>query len=126
VARELLRNLPKGGGKKRRRRKRSREEEADLPEESVAIDDDAEAGDEPRGAEDGDEPRGTAEDAAGGPREPGAQTGEVPTAAEDGARAGGERDAGDIEPASPPVSAADHEVDDGPDSGSGGDDRRAA
>jgi superfamily II DNA or RNA helicase len=100
VARELLRNLPKGSGKKRRRRsKRSRDGEgADAAEdESVTVDhtDDGVGADaEPEPAADaGDDPDG----------------------------AGPDHD--DLEPASPPVSASDHGRDG---DGSGGDDRRAA
>jgi len=126
VARELLRNLPKGGGKKRRRRsKRSREEEggAATDEDGVAIGRDGEI--EP----DGEAPV-AAEEAGGEPESLEPESGEPAAAAEEGTpgadRAGAddERDAGDLEPASPPVSASDHEIDDGRDSG--GDGRRAA
>ncbi len=98
VARELLRNLPKGGGKKRRRRsKRSREGEGadakDAEENAV----DVEAVDEENGPEPDDEPMaGTAED-------PGEDD---PVAEGD---SDGVDDEGDIEPASPPISASDHD-----------------
>ncbi len=102
VARELLRNLPKGSGKKRRRRsKRSREGEGadakDAEENAV----DVEAVEDDNGAEPDDEPMaGTAED-------PGEDD---PIAEEDS----DEEEGDDLEPASPPISASDH---DSPDAG---------
>ena len=102
VARELLRNLPKGSGKKRRRRsKRSREGEGadakDAEENAV----DVEAVEDENGAEPDDEPMaGTAED-------PGEDD---PIAEEDS----DEEEGDDLEPASPPISASDH---DSPDAG---------
>jgi superfamily II DNA/RNA helicase len=95
VARELLRNLPKGGGKKRRRRKRSREGEGaeGAEEETVTIDRDGDAK-----VEAGEEMPGTAEEGGEEPEE--------------------------LEPASPPVSASDHEVDDER-PGTGGSERAA-
>jgi hypothetical protein len=101
VARELLRNLPKGSGKKRRRRsKRSRDGEgADAAEdESVTVD----HTDDGVGADAEPEPAADAGD-------------------DDPDGAGPDHD--DLEPASPPVSASDHGRDG---DGSGGDDRRAA
>jgi superfamily II DNA or RNA helicase len=110
VARELLRNLPKGGGKKRRRRsKRSREGEG----EGVAGN-----GAGVEAAEDGElEPGAGVEAAEDGELEP--EVGETEDGpvdadtAEDAAEdEGDEVDEDEIEPASPPVSASDHEVDD--------------
>jgi superfamily II DNA or RNA helicase len=99
VARELLRNLPKGSGKKRRRRsKRSRDGEgadAKEAEENGAV----EAVDEESGPEPDDGPMaGTAEDPGGD---------DDPVAEDDSSV--DDADEEDIEPASPPISASDHD-----------------
>ncbi len=104
VARELLRNLPKGSGKKRRRRsKRSRENEGENQngKEPQLDSDDVEAIDEPDlPPEDGDD-------------------GEMPGTAEEGPQPESEKvdlsDLGDLEDedeleaSSPPISASDHD-----------------
>jgi superfamily II DNA or RNA helicase len=99
VARELLRNLPKGSGKKRRRRsKRSREEggeEKPSEENGVATGDDG--GDEAIDAE--------LESGSGAQAETGDDEGD--SAADEEAAPDPEDD--DLEPASPPVSASDHD-----------------
>jgi ribonuclease E len=99
VARELLRNLPKGSGKKRRRRsKRSREEggeEKPSEENGVATADDG--GDEAIDAE--------LESGSGAQAETGDDEGD--SAADEEAAPDPEDD--DLEPASPPVSASDHD-----------------
>jgi len=99
VARELLRNLPKGSGKKRRRRsKRSREEggeEKPSEENGVATGDDG--GDEAIDAE--------LESGSGAQAETGDDGGD--SAADEEAAPDPEDD--DLEPASPPVSASDHD-----------------
>jgi len=135
VARELLRNLPKGSGKKRRRRsKRSREEEGkDVTEgaEVEATEDEElapEAGEMPGTAEEGPvaAEEGTASESSADndpDADPPDEAGDASGADDD---APGAVDEDDIEPASPPVSASDHEIDGGRDSGSGGDGRRAA
>ncbi|MCB0876205.1 MAG: DEAD/DEAH box helicase family protein [Solirubrobacterales bacterium] len=107
VARELLRNLPKGSGKKRRRRsKRSREGEgADAGEE-------VENGAEAEATEKRDEPEADDGPMAGTAEDPGEDD---PVADGDG----GDSDSGEedeLESASPPVSASDHDV---PGDGSG-------
>jgi hypothetical protein len=116
VARELLRNLPKGSGKKRRRRsKRSREEGGDgKPAEENGID----TGD------DGDDAAADAELEAGSDARADAADDEGGGADEEAAS---DREDDDLEPASPPVSASDHdkpETDPKPKPGSGR--RRAA
>ena len=99
VARELLRNLPKGSGKKRRRRsKRSREEggeEKPSEENGVATGDDG--GDEAIDAE--------LESGSGAQAETGDDEGD--SAADEEAAPDPEDD--NLEPASPPVSASDHD-----------------
>ncbi len=99
VARELLRNLPKGSGKKRRRRsKRSREEggeEKPSEENGVATGDDG--GDEAVDAE--------LESGSDAQAETGDDEGDG--AADEEAAPDPEDD--DLEPASPPVSASDHD-----------------
>jgi len=99
VARELLRNLPKGSGKKRRRRsKRTREEggeEKPSEENGVATGDDG--GDEAIDAE--------LESGSGAQAETGDDEGD--SAADEEAVPDPEDD--DLEPASPPVSASDHD-----------------
>jgi|EndMetStandDraft_7_1072992.scaffolds.fasta_scaffold12271_3 ribonuclease E len=99
VARELLRNLPKGSGKKRRRRsKRTREEggeEKPSEENGVATGDDG--GDEAIDAE--------LESGSGAQAETGDDEGD--SAADEEAAPDPEDD--DLEPASPPVSASDHD-----------------
>ena len=111
VARELLRNLPKGSGKKRRRRsKRSREEGGDgKPAEENGID----TGD------DGDDAAADAELEAGSDARADAADDEGGGADEEAAS---DREDDDLEPASPPVSASDHdkpETDPKPKPGSG-------
>ncbi|HET6830043.1 MAG TPA: hypothetical protein VFH44_01715, partial [Solirubrobacterales bacterium] len=94
VARELLRNLPKGGGKKRRRRsKRARAEDG---REAAENGTDVEATEGEELAPEAGEMPGTAE-------EPGRPDDPVADGDDDGA---GEED---LEPASPPVSASDHD-----------------
>ena len=99
VARELLRNLPKGSGKKRRRRsKRSREGEGadakDAEENTVDVE----------ATEDGNEPEPDDEPMAGTAEDPGEDD---PVAEDDS----DDEDEGedDLEPASPPISASDHD-----------------
>ena len=97
VARELLRNLPKGSGKKRRRRsKRSREGEGEDAKGSEEATVDIENGEDELEPEAGPMP-GTAED-------PGGE--DDPVADLDGDDA---VDDDELEPASPPVSASDHD-----------------
>jgi superfamily II DNA or RNA helicase len=108
VARELLRNLPKGSGKKRRRRKRSRDGEgADAAEEGAAVErTEDEVVEEVDGSDEAEADRDGTDDDDGDD---------------------GDETTDDLEPASPPVSSSDHEVDgDEPGSGSDGSDRRAA
>ncbi len=117
VARELLRNLPKSSGKKRRRRsKRSREgegsgakdvEENGLEVEATEGESEIEADDSPMA--------GTAED-------PGEDD---PVADADDSDQDSATPEHDLEPASPPVSASDHDSPDGgPKKGPGANRRR--
>ncbi|MFN8111661.1 MAG: DEAD/DEAH box helicase family protein [Solirubrobacterales bacterium] len=110
VARELLRNLPKGSGKKRRRRnKRTRDGEGAEAEDKGAEETlDVEASEDGAGEVEGtDEPMpGTAEDPGGDD-----DAGEL----ENEDDAAGEEE--EFEPFSPPISASDHEKPDGDGSG---------
>ncbi|GIK76509.1 MAG: hypothetical protein BroJett022_01990 [Actinomycetes bacterium] len=116
VARELLRNLPKGGGKKRRRRSKRARDGEDADAEAVeAGGATADAGDDELAP--GARPSGDGGSEASGDGEPGDDGG--------GGSDDGDVPAGDeLEPASPPVSASDHERED--ESGSGGDGGRRA
>jgi len=108
VARELLRNLPKGSGKKRRRRsKRSKGEGSEGSEQQNGAAAAAEAAEEVAAA-----------DEAAGDAETG-DDGKMPGTAEEGPQPESERfdpseldevDADEIEPFSPPISASDHNV----------------
>ncbi|HEX2388284.1 MAG TPA: DEAD/DEAH box helicase family protein [Solirubrobacterales bacterium] len=112
VARELLRNLPKGSGKKRRRRNKRSRDGADA-KEPQNVGPGAEAGGEEEELEPDAGPMpGTAEDP--GEDDPVADT--------------TDEDENDLEPASPPVSASDHDKPEGEPErkpkGSGGSSRR--
>ncbi len=138
VARELLRNLPKGGGKKRRRRKRSREAdngkddkaeqaakntEKQGPDENGKTDTDKDAPAEDRPGKNGARKRkpgaGEATGKGSGPKGDGAQRPKPgPRAAKEpeaeqpepktAKKPGTKAGATDVEPYSAPVSAADH------------------
>jgi ribonuclease E len=107
VARELLRNLPKGSGKKRRRRGK-RTKDGGAEEQNGAGGTKGDATDAPE---------------ADAPETEGGEDGKMPGTAEEGPQPEAEKfdpaeleddvDHDTLEPASPPVSASDHDVPEG-------------